>query len=191
MNDRNLSSYISYQVFRTKNQLDKIRSGKVDEHDACCGNYSVEETKKIYDSISKSYDDKVGFDEWLTGVDRLRKKVMLNIHGDVLEVAAGSGRNLEQYEKRRDNINSLVLSDKSVGMLRQAKEKFSKDFSKQDIVAYKVIDAHNMPFNDNQFDCSIDTFGLCSFEDPVKVLKEMNRVTKPGGKIILLEHGVS
>ncbi len=37
----------------------------------------------------------------------------------------------------------------------------------------------------------MDTFGLCSCKDPVKVLQEMNRVCKPGGRILLLEHGKS
>jgi len=38
---------------------------------------------------------------------------------------------------------------------------------------------------------TVDSFGLCSFDDPVKVLIELQRVCKPGGKILLLEHGRS
>lgn len=42
---------------------------------------------------------------------------------------------------------------------------------------------------DDMFDFVVDTFGLCSFNDPVNVLREMARVAKPDGKILLLEHG--
>ena len=55
-----------------------------------------------------------------------------------------------------------------------------------------VADAANLSsFEDNSFDTIVDTFGLCSFDDPVKVLKELQRVCKPNGKILLLEHGRS
>ncbi|GIL46555.1 hypothetical protein Vafri_3532 [Volvox africanus] len=46
-------------------------------------------------------------------------------------------------------------------------------------------------FAPGQFDTVVDTFGLCSHEDPVQALKEMARVCKAGGKILLLEHGRS
>jgi len=44
-------------------------------------------------------------------------------------------------------------------------------------------------FPPHSMDTVIQTFGLCSVDDPVKVLKEMARITKPGGKILMLEHG--
>merc|ERR1712087_283762 len=58
---------------------------------------------------------------------------------------------------------------------------------------YQVIqsDAANLSFPDNSFDTIVDTFGLCSFDDPVAVLKELQRVCKPDGTILLLEHGRS
>merc|ERR1712154_614324 len=43
----------------------------------------------------------------------------------------------------------------------------------------------------NSFDSVIDTFGLCSFEDPERAITEMVNVCKPNRKIILLEHGIS
>nr|CCC92299.1 conserved hypothetical protein [Trypanosoma congolense IL3000] len=49
--------------------------------------------------------------------------------------------------------------------------------------------AEQMPFMDNSFDTVVDMFGLCSYDDPVRALREMSRVCKPGGHLLLLEHG--
>lgn len=51
------------------------------------------------------------------------------------------------------------------------------------------MDGHDLKFEDNSFDTVVDTFGLCSYNDPIKVLHEMKRVCKKDGKIILIEHG--
>ena len=63
----------------------------------------------------------------------------------------------------------------------------------------RVADAAACPFASDSFDAVVDTFGLCSFEDPVAALREMSRVCRKGrgekdappGKIYLLEHGRS
>ena len=52
-----------------------------------------------------------------------------------------------------------------------------------------VMDAHSLEFPAGSFDAVVDTFGLCSFEDPVVVLREMSRVCKEDGRLLLLEHG--
>lgn len=51
------------------------------------------------------------------------------------------------------------------------------------------MDATNLKFPDNEFDTVVQSFGMCSCDDPVAALKEMQRVCKPGGQILLLEHG--
>jgi len=77
-------------------------------------------------------------------------------------------------------------------MLERAKEKLNfmstKERERYDVV---TADAANLTFEDNSFDTIVDSFGLCSFDDPVKVLIELQRVCKPDGKILLLEHGRS
>jgi methyltransferase OMS1 len=53
------------------------------------------------------------------------------------------------------------------------------------------MDADRLGFDDGAFDTVVDTFGLCSFEDPVATLHEMRRVCRVGGRVLLLEHGRS
>ena len=49
-------------------------------------------------------------------------------------------------------------------------------------------DAESLPFPVSTFDTTVDTFGLCVVSDPLQALKEMARVTKPQGQVLLLEH---
>jgi methyltransferase OMS1 len=77
-------------------------------------------------------------------------------------------------------------------MLLQARRKLNQ-LSKEERSRFAclVADASKLEFPDGYFDTVVDTFGLCSFDDPVQVLKEMARVCRPDGKILLLEHGRS
>jgi len=108
------------------------------------------------------------------------------------EVGAGTGRNLGYYPGD-STVNKIVLTDTSDKMLERAKEKLNF-MSTKERERYEVVtaDAGNLQtFEDNSFDTIVDSFGLCSFDDPVKVLIELQRVCKPDGKILLLEHGRS
>jgi ubiquinone/menaquinone biosynthesis C-methylase UbiE len=58
-------------------------------------------------------------------------------------------------------------------------------------VKFKRADVENLMFKDEEFDFVIDTLGLCTFSNPIKALKEMKRVCKKKGKVLLLEHGIS
>jgi methyltransferase OMS1 len=58
-------------------------------------------------------------------------------------------------------------------------------------ISTRKMDVHKLDYPDQTFDTVIDTFGLCSFDDPVSVIHEMQRVCKPDGRILLLEHGRS
>ena len=89
---------------------------------------------------------------------------------------------------------SVVLSDASESMLQVAAKKVAEQRSAGSglsDVTLAVTDASELPLPTDAFDTVLDTFGICSFEQPGAALREMRRVCKPGGQILLLEHGVS
>ncbi len=106
--------------------------------------------------------------------------------GSVLEVSAGTGRNLDYYPK---TIDSLALTDLNASMLKIAQER--RRIAGHAVPTFHVLDATQLSLPNHSFDTIVQTFGLCSSRDPVAALKEMKRVVKPGGSILLLEHGRS
>lgn len=156
----------------------------------CHSSVTSPERTQTFQKIAKVYDDQISRDEFVMGLPLLRRALLyFNASGDVLEVGAGTGRNLDYYPK---NVQKVVLTDSSDQMLLQAREKI-KNHSYKDKFQLFVADAQNISkyYPENTFDVVVDTFGLCSFDDPVEVLKELQRVCKPDGKILLLEHGRS
>ncbi|KFG30016.1 methyltransferase domain-containing protein, partial [Toxoplasma gondii GAB2-2007-GAL-DOM2] len=123
----------------------------------------------------------------LLGIRSLRKQLVTRAQGDVLEVAAGTGRNFRFYDPAK--VKSLVVTDFSRLMLRKALEK--KEALRGIPAEFKLQNSAKMKFPDESFDAVVDTFGVCSYEKPVETLQELKRVIKPGGALLLLEHGES
>lgn len=128
---------------------------------------------KIYDLMEKPMESML-MDDW-------RKELFEKIEGKkILEVGVGTGKNLEFYSTDKE-VTGIDFSEK---MLEKAKNK-SKDI---DHVTLMEMDAENMTFEDNTFDTVVTSCVFCSVPDPVKGLKEIRRVCKNGGKVIMLEH---
>lgn len=87
--------------------------------------------------------------------------------GKVLEVAAGTGRNIEFYAPEK--VDKVILLDNSKGMLDEAKRKLASLKLKLPPIDIHVTDATELPFPSESFDTVIDTYGLCSVEDVSKV----------------------
>lgn len=95
----------------------------------------------------------------------------------VLDLAAGTGTSSEPYADAGVNV---VACDFSVGMLKVGKRR-------RPDIDFIAGDATNLPFAENSFDASTISFGLRNVVDPKKALREMLRVTKPGGRLVLAE----
>ena len=136
-----------------------------------------------YTDISSTYNRRISLTNTFI-LKRLRKKLINKSKGKILEIAAGSGANFPYYSKSQ-NITCIDLTP---AMLKLAKKEAEKISLK---VKLKIADAENLPFKSNSFNTVIETLGLCTYNDPVKALKEMKRVCKKNGRILLLEHGKS
>jgi methyltransferase OMS1 len=143
-----------------------------------------------FNTVADYYDQQIGRDESVMGINFLRRSLLyFHARGVVLEVGAGTGRNMGFYPS--SSVDRVLMTDSSDQMLRRAKQKL-KEYSKgKPQYACIQADSQSLDFPDEYFDTVVDTFGLCSYDDPVKTLQEMARVCKKDGKILLLEHGRS
>jgi ubiquinone/menaquinone biosynthesis C-methylase UbiE len=142
-----------------------------------------EQIKSKYNDFARWYDLVEALPEFF-GVRALRRGLAERVTGRTLEVAAGSGKNLRLLPENID----LVAGDISRGMLEIADRKAKKLGIRP---AYTLLDAENLPFQDNSFDTVLSTLSTCTFPDPAAALLEMSRVCRPDGRILLLEHGRS
>lgn len=140
-----------------------------------------------YDKFSKAYD--YVNSNTLTkvlGIDKLRSMIGNEVEGDTLEVGVGTGLQLSYYQY--NNIKSYTGVDNSVGMINKAVEKSKMLHQSNNFI---VMNADELNFDDNKFDSVVDTFSMCVYDNPLKVLNEMKRIVKPNGKILLIENSVS
>lgn len=150
---------------------------------------------EIYDRIADHYDSDINLDEVLMGLTWLRWWLFRRVSGDVLEVSAGTGRNLKYMDPTQ--MDSLTLVDQSSEMLQQAESKL-QTLRRSDTrwastkVTVKDVPVEGLSPNRDQFDVIIQSFGLCSVSDPSAYLDHLSTFCRgPTGRIILLEHGRS
>ncbi|CAL1165409.1 unnamed protein product [Cladocopium goreaui] len=134
--------------------------------------------KETFDQLAKKWDVLVRSDEFLAGIGKLRRRLIQKATGEVLEVAVGSGRNFSYYNGGK--VTAITAVDFSRAMLEVADEK-RKEIEPIPL-RLKLASTHRLDFEDGSFDTVVDTFGICSFEQPVQALQEMRRVMKEDGQ---------
>jgi len=143
-----------------------------------------EEIRRRYDRLAPWFDSLEGFLEGLF-FRRLRKMLWVQATGKhILEVGVGTGKNFGFYP-RAAHITAIDFSPK---MLAQAQRKKDR---KQVDVELALMDVQTICYADNSFDTVVASFVFCSVPLPRKGLKELHRVLKPGGQLLLLEHVLS
>jgi len=136
-------------------------------------------TKARWDRLARHY----GLVEFLSERHLRPWRAVLWRHasGRILEVGAGTGLNLGFYPPGAE----ITACDLSGVMLRKARER-ARGMPLR--ITFNEADLCCLPFPDGLFDTTAETFVLCSLQDPVPCLREMARVTRPGGRILLLDH---
>lgn len=191
--------YLKQARFSSKKKKAPVLQDVLEEYKVNFDNSSIaapEDTTDFYDSKAKEYDDAVKWEERGIFMGIRRRWLMSHVKGDVLEVSCGTGRNIPYLSSYIDKIRSVTFLDSSKNMVEVTKEKFEKAFPNFKKVAFtqgKAEDLLKMAPDDNslKYDTVVEAFGLCCHEDPVQVLRNMAKLLKPGGRIILLEHGRS
>ncbi|MFT5893436.1 MAG: demethylmenaquinone methyltransferase/2-methoxy-6-polyprenyl-1,4-benzoquinol methylase [bacterium] len=144
---------------------------------------------QVFDSVASKYD--VMNDLMSFGVHRLWKRFTLDQSGvrpgqAVLDIAGGTGDLAGQFSKRVGNDGFVVLADINASMLFTGRDKLL-DNGLIDNLDYTQANAEDLPFADDSFDCITIAFGLRNVTDKDKALRSMNRVLKPGGRLLVLE----
>ena len=142
-----------------------------------------QEISQKYNRFARWYDLVEGIPD-LLGVRRLRQRLLEQASGIILEVAVGTGKNLPCYPSS-SQITAVDLSEKMLHGARKRADRLSLN------AAFIVTDAEALPFSDKSFDTVVSSLTTCTFPNPVIALQEMGRVCRPGGRILLLEHGRS
>lgn len=141
----------------------------------------------VFDSVADKYD--VMNDLMSVGLHRLWKRFAVGVSGvrpgqRVLDVAGGSADLSRLFLKKTGSSGQVVLTDINNAMLRVGRDRLLDEGI---VTPIAQCDAERIPFPDNYFDCVSIAFGLRNVTHKDAALREMHRVLKPGGRLIVLE----
>lgn len=140
----------------------------------------TERVRAIYDATAAHYDREIASSEKMFFGDGRAWACSL-AQGQVLEIAIGTGRNLPFYVADVE----LTGIEISPAMLELARQRASSLGREVELIAG---DAQKLPFPDQHFDTVVCTLALCSIPDQRQAVAEVERVLRPGGRFVALEH---
>lgn len=141
-------------------------------------------TQERYNRIAPLYDFFEAGGEILL-FRKWRRAFFGNLEGKILEVGIGTGKNIPYYHQNTE-VTGIDFSPK---MLERAQQRLKKEGRKN--VTLLQMDVEHLDFPDNSFDYVITSCVFCSVPNPVEGLKEIRRVLKPTGKLVMIEHVLS
>jgi demethylmenaquinone methyltransferase/2-methoxy-6-polyprenyl-1,4-benzoquinol methylase len=147
------------------------------------------EVRQMFSSIATRYD--VTNEVMSFGIHRLWRRTTVRLSGAkagdcVLDCASGTGDLALAFKRKVGEAGRVVGTDFCKEMLDHAPAKAARQGLQ---VEFQVADAMDLPFEDQRFDVASIAFGIRNVDDPVKCLREMARVVRPGGRVVVLEFG--
>lgn len=117
------------------------------------------------------------------GLREMRRDLLRQARGRVLELGAGTGLNLELYP--HEGIDDLILTEPDPHMAKHLRKRMEEVCPGAEMIE---AGAENLPFEDESFDTVVVTLVLCTVPDQRAALAETKRVLKPDGQFLFLEH---
>jgi ubiquinone/menaquinone biosynthesis C-methylase UbiE len=143
----------------------------------------IAQGRAAWDAIATGYDQFVApTEEWLA--NEALTRTQLRTGHRVLDVAAGCG-GLSLPAARLGA--TVVATDWSPAMIRLLEARARHE--RLTDVTGRVMDCHDLDFEDNSFDLTASQFGVMLVPDQTRALREMTRVTRPGGRVLLIAYG--
>jgi ubiquinone/menaquinone biosynthesis C-methylase UbiE len=128
----------------------------------------------MYDRMSAGTED--------AGLRELRRRLLADAKGRVLEIGGGTGLNLQLYGS---GVESLTVTEPEPPMLRRLERKVREHAPLTKVLRAR---AEELPFADDSFDTVVSTLVLCGVDDQAQSLRELHRVLRPGGQFMFIEH---
>jgi ubiquinone/menaquinone biosynthesis C-methylase UbiE len=116
------------------------------------------------------------------GLRAFRGRLLAGASGDVLEIGGGTGANLPCYGPA---VTSLTITEPQPPMLRRLEGSVRAQWPSARVLR---APAEDLPFDDLSFDVAVSTLVLCGVDDQPRVLRELRRVLRPGGRLLFIEH---
>lgn len=143
----------------------------------------------VFDSVASRYD--LMNDLMSGGIHRLWKRFTIELSAvrpgqTVLDIAGGTGDLAAKFSRLVGSEGRVVLADINDSMLKVGRDKLI-DTGAVGNIHMVQCDAQSLPFPDNSIDCITIAFGLRNVTDKDKALRSMERVLRPGGRLLVLE----